>query len=366
MLLTFSRLLAARADMAGLNLSLGSVPEADPDATLRSRSRRSLQAQDVVPACNFDIGFLREGKSEPSGATFAGSNKLIVPDDGGDVMIVEDLSIGGTVVRDELFRPEYHSVFGQDAWPDLESAVVIHTNSTIVYLAIEPDARIIEYDYDAHVVLRAFELPSEVKNDILRNRGVESSIFVPATDSAEGGYFYIGSQHSGTIHIVEVPIKTGPNPTSPVVPIETKFITKFTPNVMNSDVAGLSYADGYMFLNYDDRDENTMVVYSVDPSTGLPDEAGTKFQGTTFPTCPGVTLSGNVPCVKGNVSDAEGLAVRRMNGETWEVFFVSDTYASLYGYYFDFENGFSEHPLCASMSNYYYNLNLLFLLYILF
>lgn len=320
----------------------------------RQRDRRlakqyTNENDHFVEACNFHFKFHRG--DEPSGGVFAGGNKLIVPDDSGKLLIAD---MGTKQVERSLdFQKQYQEF---DGYADLESVTMVDPESMILFFALENKARIVEYDYGKKKLLRVFDLPQEVKDDLdmVNNHGIESLTFVSAQHVRSGGYFYVGSQHTGSVHIVELPLLNGKKRADGL--IDTKHISRWTPNENDKDLAGMDYdGHGHLFLNFDNGDRNTILVFNVDTATGLPDKDGSTFKSErSHRYGPKDKMLGcadlpnvKVPCARGWITDSEGIAVRLIDSNRWELLFSSDSGVAVFGYVFDLSNGLTEHPNCA-------------------
>lgn len=334
-LLWFSLVIGSAAVAQHRHKRLLAVDGISLKGAVQNKSKKSK----YVKPCDFEFQF--HAKDEPSGGVFAGE-KLIVPDDSGKLLICDMKT--KDVIRSFEFKEQYDKF---DGYADLESVTIVDPESTILYFALENKPRIVEYDFGQEKLLRVFDLPNEVKNDLdtANNRGIESLTFINALAIPAGGYFYIGSQNSGKVHIVEVPLDTGKSKDGNL--IATKFIDTWKP-VDDRDLAGLDYDhNGHIFLNFDDGDYNTVLVYDIDETTGLPkkDVVPEVFKGHDLKCDEHPQIK--VPCFHGGVTDSEGIAVRQVSSNKWEIAFSSDTEVKVFGYIFDI-NGLHQHPLCAA------------------
>jgi len=251
--------------------------------------------------------------AEPSAATFGPDNSLVVASDSGTVLFLDldDLSVR----EDTSLNDKYKDSYG---WFDLEGIAMTSSESTFLYLGMENQAKILEYEWHStHEIFRSFSLPSFERRG---NRGMESLTWVPTDASRHQGYFYVGSQMTGHVFIYELPLldKTGPKAAARLVDI-------WTPLKGNNDVAGLSYSSGHIFVNYDDGNSNHVLIFPV-LQTGLPGALREQYEV--------------------DVQDAEGMAVRKTSSDEWEIFFTSDTRKALFAYHFRFVTGFELHHRC--------------------
>lgn len=251
---------------------------------------------------------------EPSGATIGPQNQLVVADDGGSLIFV-DLD-DYAVRQDTALNDKYKDSYG---WFDLEGIAMTSPESTYLYLGMENRALILEYEWhSSQKIFRKFVLHG-LEHD--GNRGTESITWVETDASEHGGYFYVGSQLTGRIYIYNVPLLSDTGPQA-----NAELVSVWTPLGDNTDVAGLSYSSGFIFVNYDDGNSNHVLIYPV-LGNGLPGDLREQYQV--------------------DVTDAEGIAVRKTSEDTWEVFFSSDSRRAVFAYTFRFESGFELHPSCA-------------------
>lgn len=253
--------------------------------------------------------------SEPSAATFGPENSLVVASDGGTVLFLDldDLSVREDTSLNDKYKDRY-------GWFDLEGIAMTSPESTFLYLGMENQAKVLEYEWhSSHRIFRSFSLPSFERHG---NRGMESLTWVPTDASRHQGYFYVGSQMTGHVFIYELPLldSTGPEAAGRLVDI-------WTPLKGNNDIAGLSYSSGHIFVNYDDGNSNHVLIFPV-LQTGLPGALREQYEV--------------------DVQDAEGMAVRKVSAEEWEVFFTSDARKAIFAYRFQFVTGFDLHSNCRN------------------
>jgi len=252
--------------------------------------------------------------SEPSGVTLGPQNSLVSVSDSGTVLFIDldDLMVREDRTLNEKYKDQY-------GWFDLEGVAMTNPESTFVYLGMENKATILEYEWhSSRHIFRRFDLPGFERRG---NHGMESLTWVPTDASRHQGYFYVGSQMTGHVFIYELPLldKTGPKALARLADI-------WTPLKDESNVAGLSYSSGYIFVNYDDGHSNHVLIFPV-LKNGLPGPLKEQYEV--------------------DVSDAEGLAVRSTGVDSWEVFFSSDAGQAIFAYDFKFITGFQLHGRCA-------------------
>merc|ERR1719379_1964767 len=256
---------------------------------------------------------------QPSGLTQGPQNSMVAVSDKGTVVFIdrEDLSVR----EDKTLNNKYKDSYG---WFDLEGVAMTNPESTFVYLGMENKATIIEYEWHTSKrIFRRFDLPGFERRG---SHGMESLTWVPTEASRHQGYFYTGSQETGHVFIYELPLldETGPVTTARMVNI-------WTPLQGETNIAGMSYCDGYIFVNYDDGHSNHVLIFPI-MKNGLPGPLKEQYEV--------------------DVSDAEGVAVIKKDAETFEVFFSSDERQAVYAYDFRFITGFELHRRCArSMSS---------------
>jgi hypothetical protein len=166
--------------------------------------------------------------SEPSGAAWHPRlGKLLVVDDSGRLLTME---ADGSKVA--VFR-----VPG-----DLEGITVADPASPFVYVGVEHPMQVLEVDVATGRVARGFALAIEHPT----NEGLEALAFVPDTGDPEGGLFYAGMQHDGTIHVLRLSIRTSATATT-VEPVRVMR------PVARADLAALDYdpGSGLLYVAYD-------------------------------------------------------------------------------------------------------------------
>lgn len=107
-------------------------------------------------------------------------------------------------------------VFSQRIPGDLE-AIAIHPGTGLVYIVIEGEDVILEYEPDRHEVTRRFPVdrafngvPNFLQKQLEEyDNGLESLAFVPDENHPEGGTFYAGNQWDPPCLVeIEVPLKS--------------------------------------------------------------------------------------------------------------------------------------------------------------
>lgn len=262
-------------------------------------------------SCRLPISF--PTSAEPSGCTIGPQNSLVVVSDGGTVIFIDldDYSVR----EDTALNNKYLDTYG---WFDLEGVTMVSPERTFMYLGMENKAAVLEFEWhSSHRITRRFSLPGL---EMQGNLGMESLSWVPTDASHHGGYFYVGSQLTGHVFIYEVPLldDTGPEATA-------HQISVWTPLKGNNDVSGLAYSDGYVFVTFDDGSANHVLIYPI-LQNGLPGALKEQYEV--------------------DVPDAEGIAVRKTDSDTYEVFFSSDSKRAVFGYTFHFDIGFELHSTC--------------------
>lgn len=90
-----------------------------------------------------------------------------------------------------------------EAWclpgdPDLEGLTIVDACSNLLYLVDEGSSAVYEFDTVTARIRRTFAL---------QFASYEAITFVPDPASRHGGYFYLGIQTTGTIHVYELPLR---------------------------------------------------------------------------------------------------------------------------------------------------------------
>lgn len=221
-----------------------------------------------------------------------------------------------TVREDRTLNDKYRDTYG---WFDLEGVGMTNPESTFVYMGMENKAAILEYEWhSSRRIFRRFDLPGFERRG---GHGMESMTWVPTDASRHQGYFYVGSQMTGHVFIYELPLL---DDTGPVA--LARLANIWTPVKSESNVAGLSFSSGYIFVNYDDGHSNHVLIFPV-LSNGLPGPLKEQYEV--------------------DVTDAEGIAVRKTGMDSFEVFFGSDMRQAVFAYDFKFITGFQLHGRCA-------------------
>ncbi len=148
----------------------------------------------------------QQGIVEPSGICFHPFRKtLFVVSDEGELFEIET---DGTPVDSVEIPP---------GGLDLED-VTVHPETGFLYLVVEGDDIILEYDPDTKKVIRTFPVNREYQGNanFLQKQeeeefdnGIESITFVPDEEHPEGGTFYMGNQYDPScIMEVFIPLKS--------------------------------------------------------------------------------------------------------------------------------------------------------------
>ena len=131
---------------------------------------------------------------------------------------------------------------------DLEAVTVTDPASDFVYVGVEHVAAIKEVNINTGLVTRTFTLPSGIYSET--NQGLEALTFVPDSSSVEGGYFWVGIQQTGMIHVYEVPLLST---TGDITITDSQQIVAWAPLPGVTDISDLYY-DGVhqkIFALYD-------------------------------------------------------------------------------------------------------------------
>eukprot|EP00928_Gymnodinium_smaydae_P008355 TRINITY_DN13041_c0_g1_i1.p1 TRINITY_DN13041_c0_g1~~TRINITY_DN13041_c0_g1_i1.p1 ORF type:complete len:294 (-),score=65.39 TRINITY_DN13041_c0_g1_i1:20-901(-) len=235
--------------------------------------------------CRLPVTFPRTAR--PSGATAGPGNTLIFASGSGTLLFLDldDYSMR----EDTALNDKYQDMYGSF---DLQGLAMSDTLSNYVYFVAQGKASVFQYDFkDTRRIVRRFDLPGFSGSSAA---GAESLTWVPTQASPHGGYFYVGSQLAGQVFVYELPIN---DDSAPVVSGDSKqLMTIWTPLKESQTVAGLSYSGGYLFVNYDERYSNHVLIYPILPN-GLPGELKEQYQV--------------------DVSNAEGLVARQSDGKSW-------------------------------------------------
>jgi hypothetical protein len=95
---------------------------------------------------------------------------------------------------------------------DLEGVCIADPDSPMVYIARENPDAILEFDIEAGVVKRTFDLTATLTGP--DDRGMEALTFVRNASQPEGGRFYAGLQNDGRVYVFRLPIITSQTSTS--------------------------------------------------------------------------------------------------------------------------------------------------------
>mmetsp|Transcript_27459 Transcript_27459/g.85436 ORF Transcript_27459/g.85436 Transcript_27459/m.85436 type:complete len:338 (+) Transcript_27459:145-1158(+) len=268
----------------------------------------------AAAACELPISFPRGARL--SGAALGPQDSLIVVSESGTMLFV-DLS-DFTVREDEALNDKYKDSYG---WFDLEGVAMTSPESTFLYLGMENRAAVLEYEWhEAHRITREFSLPGFEHSEA---EGIQSLTWVPTDASTHQGYFYVGSQMTGSVFIYELPLLSNTGPEG-----NGKLVSIWTPVRGKKQIRGLSFSSGYVFLSYDDGNSNHVLIFQA-LGNGLPGDLAEQYEV--------------------DVANAEGMAVRKAGRGTWEVFFSSGAQTAVSVYTFRFVTGFELHERCAGL-----------------
>jgi len=194
----------------------------------------------------------QQGIIEPSGICFHPIRKtlFVVSDEGG----LHEIETDGTPVFNVKFPEDY----------DFEG-VTVHPQTGLLYIVVEGDDVIFEFDPDMKVVTRIFPVNREYrgnpnflqKQEEEYDNGIESITFVPDENHPEGGTFYMGNQFDPScIMEVLIPIKSSQAKTAEarilrVLPFELK------------DPSGIYYDPKTGFLNVVNDSDNIFVELTL-------------------------------------------------------------------------------------------------------
>jgi uncharacterized protein YjiK len=189
--------------------------------------------------------------AEPSGICYHPLKKtlFVVSDDG----VIAEMKTDGT------------PIFKQSLRGDLEG-VAVNPETGLLYVAVEADDVILEFDPDKRDVTRRFPINREYKGDpnFLQRQvntydnGIECITFVPDSNHPEGGTFYVGNQWDPPMIMeVYVPLKS-----SRAAEAEA-LIIRVLPFKMD-DPAAIYYDSKTKHLNIVDDADNILVEITLD------------------------------------------------------------------------------------------------------
>lgn len=272
----------------------------------------------VAATCRLPIDFPQA--SRLSGVTIGPENSLVVVSDGGSVLFA-DLD-DFTVRVDQALNDKYKDHYG---WFQLEGVAMTNPESTYVYLGMENQPIVLEYEWHStHRITREFNLGPSFKHT--GTKGIRSLTWVPNEASTQQGYFYIGSHMTGDIFIYELPLLDSTGPMA-----AAKLIDVWKPLSMlgNHNIGGLSYSSRYIFTSYDGGNSNHVLIYPV-TDNGLCGELLEQYEV--------------------DVMNAQGMAVRKRDHDSWEFFFSSTRREAVFAYTFRFVSGFALHSQCSGLT----------------
>jgi uncharacterized protein YjiK len=189
--------------------------------------------------------------AEPSGVCYHPLKKtlFVVSDDG----VIAEMKTDGT------------PIFKKSLPGDLEG-VTVDPETGLLYVAVEADDVILEFDPDKREVTRRFPLNREYKGDpnFLQKQvntydnGIECIAFVPDKNHPEGGTFYVGNQWDPPVIMeVYVPLKS-----SRAAEAEARIL-RVLPFKMD-DPAAIYYDSRTKHLNIVDDADNIFVEITLD------------------------------------------------------------------------------------------------------
>ena len=178
--------------------------------------------------------------NEPSGIVFHSERgTLFVVGDNGDIC---EIGTDGSMIKQKRIRRA-----------DFEG-VTYDPSSGLLYVAVEGEERIIEFDPDDFEVLREFSIPRTFEGRVLLKaggQGIEGITFVPDANHAEGGTFYVANQSFSlesqedisAILEIEVPLRSNAEENA-----GAKILRYFRPGVI--DLSGLHFdkRTGHLFV----------------------------------------------------------------------------------------------------------------------
>lgn len=192
----------------------------------------------------------KQGIREPSEISYHPTRKtLFVVSDEGDLF---EITTDGSPVNDWRISG------------DLE-AVTVDPSSGLVYIVVEGDDVILEFDPELQKISRRFPIDREFQGNAAflqksagYDNGVESLAFVPEKDHPEGGTFYIGNQWDPPfIAELLVPIRTCKGSTA-----KAKIIRVLTFKI--DDPAAMFYDPIKRRLNIVSDADNILVELTLD------------------------------------------------------------------------------------------------------
>ena len=233
-------------------------------------------ASDIVFPHHWVGDIDKVGLNEPSGICFHSprGTLFVVGDEG----YVYEIETNGKLVKQKRFRNA-----------DFEG--ITHDRSSgLLYIIVEGENLVIELNPETFEILRKFQVPRVLEGETLleqNGQGVEAITFVPDSNHAEGGTFFIVNQNftvdnreyvSGIFEI-ELPLKSKDEKLH-----QGKLLRYFTPEVI--DLSG---------LYYDHVTEHLYVISDVTNTIFEFDRSGTLFNAHAFPgdNQEGITVDDN-------------------------------------------------------------------------
>lgn len=193
----------------------------------------------------------RQNLPEPSGICYHPLRKtLFVVSDEGEIF---EIKTDGTPIS-------------KTALPGDLEGVAVNPDTGLLYVIIEGDDIILEFDPDKMEILRSFPLSRAyngnpeyiVKQKEAYDNGIESIVFVRDEKHPEGGTFYIGNQWDPScVMEVMIPLKTGREKTA-----EARILRVLPLKI--DDPSGLFYDTETGLLNVISDADNILVEVTLD------------------------------------------------------------------------------------------------------
>ena len=218
----------------------------------QSAADKATDPASIVFPCQWIGDIDQTDFNEPSGICWhIQRQSLFVVGDEGDIC---EIKSDGSLVKQKLLRPG----------ADFEG--VTHDPATgLLYLAIEEVESVIEVHPETFAILREFSIPRTFAGKTLLNaggEGIEAITFVPATEHAQGGLFYVANQaftladeqDISALFQLELPLRSAKG--------EAKITGYLTPGII--DLSGLFYDAKTKHLLIISDATNTILRYSLD------------------------------------------------------------------------------------------------------
>lgn len=212
---------------------------------------------------------------------------------------------------------------------NLQGVAMTSPESSYLYLGTGGgDAAILEYEWhETRRITRRFGLPGFADPSSKEGiQSIKSLTWVPAEDSAHGGYFHVGSANEGKVFVYELPLLEDTGPEAPA-----QLISSWSPLPGSRHLGGLASSGGVLFASFEERGASHVLVYEA-LANGLHGKLREQYEV--------------------DVAGAEGLTARRKgpaSDAAWEVIFIGGAKRAVYAYLFRFVTGFELHGTCASL-----------------